>query len=55
MRLLSLALGGALVDVWGIAPVYWLGGALLALAGVLGLTLLGRHDFRARLGAQEGV
>jgi MFS family permease len=54
MRLLSLALGGALVDVWGIAPVYWLGGALLALAGVLGLILLGRHDFRARLGAQEG-
>jgi hypothetical protein len=47
MRLLSLALGGALVDVWGIAPVYWLGGALLALAGVLGLALLGRHDFRS--------
>ncbi len=47
MRLLSLALGGVLVDVWGIAPVYWLGGSLLALARILGLTLLGRHDFRA--------
>ncbi len=47
MRLLSLALGGVLVDAWGIAPVYWLGGTLLALAGVLGLALLGQHDFRA--------
>ncbi len=46
MRLLSLALGGVIVDVWGIAPLYWLGGALLTLAGVLGLTLLGGHDFR---------
>jgi len=53
MRLLSLALGGALVDVWGIAPVYWLGGTLLALAGVLGLALLGRHDFRAAPQAGE--
>jgi MFS family permease len=47
MRLLSLALGGVLVDALGIAPVYWLGGTLLALAGVLGLVLLGGHDFRA--------
>jgi len=46
MRLLSLALGGVIVDVWGIAPLYWLGGALLTLAGVLGLTLLGGHNFR---------
>ncbi len=53
MRLLSLALGGVLVDVWGIAPVYWLGGTLLALAGVLGLALLGRHDFRAAPQAGE--
>jgi len=50
MRLLSLALGGVLVDVWGIAPVYWLGGTLLALAGALGLVLLGRHDFRTMPG-----
>jgi len=47
MRLLSLALGGVLVDAWGIAPVYWLGGSLLALAGFLGLALLGGHNFRS--------
>ena len=47
MRLLSLALGGVLVDAFGIAPLYRLGGSLLALAGLLGLALLGRHDFRA--------
>jgi predicted MFS family arabinose efflux permease len=50
MRLLSLALGGVLVDAWGIAPVYWFGGGLLALAGVLGLVLLGQHDFSADTG-----
>jgi MFS family permease len=53
MRLLSLALGGVLVDALGIAPVYWLGGTLLALAGVLGLALLGGHDFRAGPNATE--
>ena len=47
MRLLSLALGGLLVDAVGVRPVFWIGGALLALAGVLGLASLGRHDFRA--------
>jgi len=47
MRLLSLALGGWLVDAVGIRPVFWIGGALLALAGLLGLTLLGQHNFRA--------
>jgi MFS family permease len=46
MRLASLALSGVLVDALGIAPLYWLGGTLLALAGVLGLVLLGQHDFR---------
>jgi len=46
MRLLSLALGGLLVDAVGIHPLFWLGGALVALAGLLGLTLLGRYDFR---------
>jgi hypothetical protein len=42
-----LAVGGAVVDTLGIRPVYWAGGALLALAGGLGLALLGGHDFRA--------
>jgi MFS family permease len=53
MRLLSLALGGIVVDALGIAPLYWLGGTLLALADVLGLVLLGRHDFRTGLNAPE--
>jgi len=42
MRLLSLRLGGLLADRVGVAAVYVIGGALLALAGVLGLALLGR-------------
>ena len=48
MRLISLALGGLLVDAIGIQPIYWIGGMLLATAGVLGLFLLGDYDFRAR-------
>jgi MFS family permease len=40
MRLLSLALGGLLVDRIGVEPVFWAGGMLLILAGVLGLVLL---------------
>lgn len=46
MRLLSLAGGAILVDAVGIQAVFWLGGTLLALAGGLGLALLGRYDFR---------
>lgn len=45
-RLLSLALGALLVDLVGVRAVFWSGGALLALAGALGLALLGGHDFR---------
>jgi MFS family permease len=45
-RLLSLAIGAALVDVIGVRPVYWIGGTLLTVAGVIGLALLGRYDFR---------
>jgi MFS family permease len=41
MRLLSLAVGGLLTDHVGISAVYVAGGSLLALAGVLGLALLG--------------
>jgi MFS family permease len=48
MRLLSLALGGWLVDVVGIRPIFWAGGTLLALAGLLGLALLGQHTFRTQ-------
>lgn len=46
MRLLSLALGGPVVDALGIRPLFWGGGMLLALADLLGLSLLHRHDFR---------
>ena len=45
MRLLSLAAGAVMVDVVGIQPLFWAGGALLTLAGVLGLVLLRDHDF----------
>ncbi|MBI3967079.1 MAG: MFS transporter, partial [Chloroflexi bacterium] len=45
MRLISLGLGGLVVDTWGVQPLFWIGGGLLGLAGVLGLALLGRHDF----------
>jgi MFS family permease len=43
MRLLSLALGGLLVDRVGVQPLYWSGGLGLLTAGVLGVLLLGRE------------
>jgi predicted MFS family arabinose efflux permease len=46
LRLISLALGAVMVDAVGIQPVFWMGGSLLVLAGVLGLVLLGSYDFR---------
>jgi MFS family permease len=46
MRLLSLAAGAVMVDAVGVRVLFWCGGGLLALAGFLGLALLGRHDFR---------
>lgn len=46
MRLLSLAMGAIVVDVVGIQALFWTGGALLAGAGILGLVLLGDHDFQ---------
>jgi hypothetical protein len=48
MRLLSLAIGGMLVDSIGIQLVFWAGGALLAISGALGLALLGSYDARSR-------
>ena len=48
MRLLSLAVGGLLVDAVGVERLFWMGGVLLATAGVLGLVLLGGHNLRAR-------
>ncbi len=53
MRLLSLGLGGLAVDAVGVRAVFWTGGALLALAGLMGMALLGRHDFRGS-GATTG-
>ena len=47
MRLLSLVVGGLVIDALGIQPLFWAGGMLLGLAGVLGLILFGRFDFRA--------
>jgi predicted MFS family arabinose efflux permease len=46
MRLLSLAIGGLVVDKLGIEALFWGGGVLLMPAGVLGLVLLGSYDFR---------
>ncbi len=46
MRLISLVLGGLVVDALGIQPLFWGSGTMLAMVGLLGLLLLGRHDFR---------
>jgi MFS family permease len=46
MRLVSLAAGGFLAEAWGIRPVYYLGGSLLCLSGLLGLGLFRRVRFR---------
>ena len=37
-RRTSLMFGGFVADAFGIQPLYWLGGSLLAFAGVVGLT-----------------
>jgi MFS family permease len=46
LQLLSLTVGGLLVDRVGIRAVFWGGGSLLFLAGILGLTLFHHVDFR---------
>ena len=53
MRLVSLALGGAVVDTVGVVPLFWTGGTILALAGLLGLALLGRQDLQARTATER--
>lgn len=40
MRLVSLVLGGLVVDTHGVQPLFWGGGTLLITAGLLGLRLL---------------
>jgi len=45
MQLLSLAIGGVIVQAFGIELVYGLGGSLLVLAGLLGLRLLKSFTF----------
>lgn len=51
-RLLSLGLGGLIVDRFGIEPLFWLGGSLLFAAGALGLALLGSFRFSDPTGTQ---
>ena len=46
LQLVSLALGGLIVDTLGVQPLFWGSGVLLALTGVLGLMLLGHQNFR---------
>jgi len=46
--------GAVLVDAVGIRPLFWFDGSLLALSGVLGLGLLGGHDFRRERGRPDG-
>jgi predicted MFS family arabinose efflux permease len=46
MRLISLAIGAVVVDAAGVQALFWTGGTLLGLAGLLGLALLGDFDFQ---------
>ncbi len=49
MRLVSLGIGGVIVDAVGVEPLFWAGGALLAAAGVLGLRMLGSLNLRTSI------
>ncbi len=46
MQLISLGIGGVLVDHLGIEPIYYIGGTMLIGAGVLGLILLRDYSFK---------
>jgi MFS family permease len=50
MKLLSLGLGAWLAEQAGIQVVYYLGGALLALSGVLGMVLLRGESHKSESG-----
>ena len=54
MRLLSLAGGALIVDRLGVQPLFWLGGTLLALAGLLGLALFRRVPIAERPPVGDG-
>ena len=45
MQLISLVLGGIFVDRLGIQTIYYIGGTLLIVTGILGLALLGDYRF----------
>ena len=47
MRLVSLGLGGIMAEQFGIQVVYYIGGAMLAGSGLLGLLLLKGHTFKS--------
>lgn len=55
VRLLSLAIGALLVDAIGVRALFWSGGTMLALSGVLGLWLLGAYDFRQSVRTSQAV
>ncbi len=50
MEIVSIGTAGLLADAWGIRPVYYMGGALLIVAGLFGLSLLGRYRFQPAIG-----
>lgn len=53
MRLLSLAAGAVMVATLGVRALFWAGGVFLMVAAVLGLLLLGFHDFRQEPSAAQ--
>jgi MFS family permease len=54
MRLVSLGVAAVIVDRVGIEPLYWIGGGMLALAGILGLVLLDGAQLRPTAESNAG-
>ncbi len=46
MEIASIGMAGLFANALGIRPVFYLGGALLLLPGLLGLLQLGRYRFQ---------